>query len=60
MIESVNRTQSAVQFAVSGMHCQGCVRSVESALASVEGVESVKVSLFSAESRAGAERRCVA
>jgi copper chaperone CopZ len=46
MIEFVNRTESAIQFAVSGMHCQGCVRSVESALASVEGVESVKVSLF--------------
>jgi copper chaperone CopZ len=46
MIESVNQTQSAVEFSVSGMHCQGCVRSVESALASVEGVESVKVSLF--------------
>ncbi len=46
MIESVNQTQSAIEVAVSGMHCQGCVRSVESALLSVEGVESVKVSLF--------------
>ncbi len=40
--ETIHQTE----FAVSGMHCQGCVRSVESALKSVEGVESVKVSLL--------------
>lgn len=42
-------SQTIAEFAVSGMHCQGCVQSVESALLSVEGVESVKVSLFPAK-----------
>lgn len=42
-------SQTITEFAVSGMHCQGCVQSVESALSSVEGVESVKVSLFPAK-----------
>jgi len=33
------------QFAVTGMNCQGCVRSVTGALRVVPGVESVDVSL---------------
>lgn len=46
MTEPLHTIQPAAEFAVSGMHCQGCVQSVESALLSVEGVDSVKVSLF--------------
>jgi len=44
---SVSVTQ---EFAVDGMSCQGCVRSVTGALSKVAGVRSVDVSL----ERAGA------
>ncbi len=33
------------RFAVEGMHCQGCVRSVTGAVAQVPGVKHVEVSL---------------
>ncbi len=45
MTNALNQIQSVTEFAVKGMHCQGCVRAVEAALSSVKGVESVKVSL---------------
>lgn len=42
---SVSVTQ---EFAIDGMSCQGCVRSVTGALSKVAGVRSVDVSLESA------------
>ena len=33
------------QFAVTGMNCQGCVRSVTGALSKLPGIETVDVSL---------------
>ncbi len=42
-------SQPVTTLAVNGMHCQGCVQAVESALASLPEVESVKVSLVPAK-----------
>lgn len=43
LIPSETEDQTVLQ--ISGMHCAGCVNSVEKALSSVEGVQSANVSL---------------
>lgn len=39
----------AITLKIEGMHCGGCVRSVEKAAAGVEGVSNVKVDLAKGE-----------
>jgi Cu+-exporting ATPase len=42
---SISADSREVRFAVKGIHCQGCVNSIESSVGRVAGVRSVDVSL---------------
>ena len=46
----------AITLKIDGMHCGGCVRSVEKAAASVEGVSNVRVDLAKGELTADLDR----
>lgn len=45
-----------ISIQIDGMHCGGCVRSVEKAAQSVDGVSNLSVSLESGELRADIAR----
>jgi len=49
--ETTDSRMTQTRFRVRGIHCAGCVSSVERALASVPGVESATVNLSTAEAR---------